>query len=96
MLGIPTRHIHSHVGILSLDDVKHCIQLVVELIKVMDVNTVDKNNPIVLKVKEWVDAEYENGRVTVITDEELIDIINEVQEELGVDLKAENSKLTMG
>ena len=41
VLGIPTRHIHSHVGILSLDDVKNCIQLVIELIKIMDKETVD-------------------------------------------------------
>lgn len=41
VLGIPTRHIHSHVGILSLDDVKNCIQLVIELIKVMDKQTVE-------------------------------------------------------
>lgn len=31
----------------------------------------DKRHPIVAKVKQWVDHEYENGRVTVITDEEL-------------------------
>ncbi len=43
---------------------------------------VNKNNSIVVKVKEWVDKEYEGGRVTVITDEELVAVINEVKEKL--------------
>lgn len=43
---------------------------------------VDKSNPIVLKIKEWVDEEYESGRVTVITDEELITLINEIKAQL--------------
>ncbi|SHO51120.1 beta/alpha barrel domain-containing protein [Anaerocolumna xylanovorans] len=41
---------------------------------------VDKNDPLVVKVKEWVDKEYDGGRVTVITDEELIAVINEIKE----------------
>jgi isopropylmalate/homocitrate/citramalate synthase len=57
--------------------------------KLKEGDKVNKNDAIVLKVKEWVDAEYENGRITVITDEELIDIINEVQEELGIYLYEE-------
>ncbi|MCR5609556.1 MAG: 2-isopropylmalate synthase [Lachnospiraceae bacterium] len=40
--------------------------------KLKDNKAVDKNDPIVIKVKEWVDSEYEGGRVTVITDDELI------------------------
>ncbi len=39
VLGIPTRHIHSHVGILSLDDVENCIKLVIGLIKGLDQKT---------------------------------------------------------
>ena len=31
----------------------------------------DKKHPVVVKIKEWVDKEYENGRVTCITDTEL-------------------------
>jgi isopropylmalate/homocitrate/citramalate synthase len=45
-------------------------------------DAVDKSNPVVVKVKEWVDKEYEDGRVTVITDEELITVINGVKESL--------------
>jgi len=41
VLGIPTRNIHSHVGILSLDDIENCIQLVLELVKIMDQATVE-------------------------------------------------------
>ena len=32
---------------------------------------VDKTHPCVIKIKEWIDKEYEEGRVTVISDEEL-------------------------
>lgn len=44
---------------------------------------VQKNDPIVQHVKEWVDKEYETGRVTVITDEELILAINNACEDNG-------------
>lgn len=37
---------------------------------------IDKSNPIVACVKAWVDEEYAGGRVTVITDEELIQAID--------------------
>lgn len=32
---------------------------------------IGKKDPMVIKIKEWVDNEYNNGRVTAITDEEL-------------------------
>lgn len=41
VLGVPTRHIHSHVGILSLDDVEHCIELVIAVVCQLDRATVD-------------------------------------------------------
>jgi len=47
-----------------------------------DTDQVDKNSPLVVKVKEWVDSEYENGRITVITDEELENVFSKVKEEL--------------
>lgn len=47
---------------------------------------VDKAHPVVGKVKVWVDEQYENGRVTVITDDELISIIKRSEEELGMKL----------
>ena len=37
-------------------------------------------------VKEWVDQEYESGRVTVLTDEELLAQIGKVSESLGIHL----------
>ncbi|HHT87513.1 MAG TPA: 2-isopropylmalate synthase, partial [Clostridiales bacterium] len=43
----------------------------------------DKNHPLVAKVKEWVDEQYDSGRITVITDEEMISAINKAKEELG-------------
>lgn len=37
---------------------------------------VDKSNNLVIKIKEWVDEEYDNGRITVITDDELVGLVN--------------------
>lgn len=45
---------------------------------------IDKNSPLVAKVKEWVDAEYESGRVTVLTDDELVHVITDACHELQV------------
>jgi putative aminopeptidase FrvX len=41
VIGVPTRHIHSHVGILSLDDVERCVSLVLEVTKKLDSRTVE-------------------------------------------------------
>lgn len=54
--------------------------------KLKDDKSVDKSNPVVYRVKEWVDKEYEGGRITVITDKELIEIIQKACDELGVSL----------
>jgi putative aminopeptidase FrvX len=40
VIGIPTRHIHSHVGILALDDVERCIQLLIKVVTTLDAETV--------------------------------------------------------
>ena len=37
---------------------------------------ISKNSPIVAHVKDWVEKEYEGGRVTVLTDNELIAAID--------------------
>ncbi len=52
--------------------------------RLKDDRAVDKNSPVVVKVKEWVDAEYEGGRVTVIADEELVKVVADVCHELQV------------
>ncbi|MBN1683627.1 M42 family metallopeptidase [Candidatus Bathyarchaeota archaeon] len=41
VIGVPTRHIHSHVGLLSLKDVENAIRLIIELIKKLDKETVE-------------------------------------------------------
>jgi putative aminopeptidase FrvX len=41
VLTVPTRHIHSHVGLLSLKDTENAIRLVVELMKRLDAKTVE-------------------------------------------------------
>jgi len=48
---------------------------------------INKESPLVVKVKEWVDHQYEDGRVTVITDDELVTIIEEYSRQLGVSIK---------
>ena len=45
---------------------------------------VNKNSELVSKVKDWVDAEYESGRVTVLTDSELVQVITDVCHELQI------------
>lgn len=45
--------------------------------KLKENRQVDKNSELVRLVKEWVDREYEGGRITVITDEELTGVIAE-------------------
>ena len=52
--------------------------------KLKDTQVVEKSHPVVERVKAWVDEQYEHGRVTVITDDELIQIIHESEEEIGV------------
>ncbi len=41
VLGVATRHIHSHVGIVDAEDIDAAIKLTVELIKELDRKTVD-------------------------------------------------------
>ena len=41
VLGIPTRHIHSHNGILDLGDVEKAVSLLIEVIKRLDLDTVN-------------------------------------------------------
>ena len=52
--------------------------------KLPDESKLDKNDPLVAAVKDWVDKEYEDGRVTVITDNELINVILEKCKELNI------------
>lgn len=47
---------------------------------------VDKNAELVMRVKAMVDKEYDEGRVTVMTDNELVCMINNVCTELGINL----------
>ncbi|RLI35345.1 peptidase M28 [Candidatus Bathyarchaeota archaeon] len=41
VISVPTRHIHSHVGLLSLEDVENAVKLILELIKRLDEETVE-------------------------------------------------------
>ena len=48
---------------------------------------VDKNSELVKMIKAWVDKQYEEGRVTVLCDEELENIVAETCTRLGITLK---------
>ncbi len=50
-------------------------------------NAVDKQSELVTRVKVWVDEQYDEGRVTVITDSELVNVISKICEELEITLK---------
>ncbi|SCP95238.1 beta/alpha barrel domain-containing protein [Anaerobium acetethylicum] len=54
--------------------------------KLKDERQVDKNSELVQMVKVWVDEEYESGRVTVLTDDELIAVIEDSCRKLNVTL----------
>jgi endoglucanase len=41
VIGIPTRHIHAHNGIIDLNDIDNAIKLILELIKRLDKETVE-------------------------------------------------------
>jgi endoglucanase len=41
VLGIPTRHIHSHVGLFSFEDAENGVRLLIELLKRLDQKTVE-------------------------------------------------------
>ncbi|MBP0978976.1 MAG: 2-isopropylmalate synthase [Oscillospiraceae bacterium] len=43
---------------------------------------IDKKDPAVAKMKEWIDREYEGGRVTVISDDELVSLVKQYLPEL--------------
>jgi len=42
VIGVPTRHIHAHVGLLSMTDAENCVRLVVECVKKLDKKTVER------------------------------------------------------
>ena len=51
-----------------------------------DDKQIDKNSELVTLVKSWIDGEYEDGRVTCLTDEELVKVIDETCQRLGMTL----------
>ena len=48
---------------------------------------IDKHSDLVTGIKAWVDTQYENGRVTVITNEELYDVCRDAMNELGLNFE---------
>ncbi|MEF9916218.1 MAG: 2-isopropylmalate synthase [Lachnospiraceae bacterium] len=67
----------------GLAGIAHWINTYYKLIKEKQV---DKNSELVVFVKEWVDAEYASGRVTVLTDDELVLTIENACAKLSISL----------
>ena len=44
---------------------------------------IQKTHPMVADIKQWVDAEYESGRITVLTDDEILDAIDAAAKRLN-------------
>ena len=51
-----------------------------------DERQVSKTSELVKAIKEWVDAEYAGGRVTVLTDEEIVACVERVCQEKHITL----------
>ena len=49
-------------------------------------DALDKSNPLIVELKEWVDEQYDGGRITVITDKELSEQIQLRQAQYGLNL----------
>ena len=49
--------------------------------KLSDSEKVAKNDQVILKLKEWVDLQYDNGRQTIITDSELDRIVHVIRKD---------------
>ena len=49
-----------------------------------DDRKIDKNSKLVEMVKEWVDEQYDDGRVTAITDNELVVQITDCCKKLDI------------
>ncbi len=47
-------------------------------------NAFDKRDPVIEDIKAWVDEQYESGRVTVISDKELMYVTNSTLEKHGI------------
>ena len=52
-----------------------------------DEHKIEKTHPLVEKLKAWVDQEYADGRVTVISDNELMEKIEQYCQEMNMTLK---------
>ena len=51
-----------------------------------DEEKISKDTPLVKMVKEWVDREYESGRVTILTNQELVTVISDCCKKLNIPL----------
>lgn len=53
--------------------------------KLKEGERIEKTHPMIADIKEWVDREYENGRITVLTDEEILNAIDVACKRLGIE-----------
>lgn len=67
-----------HVSINNTSGLAGIAYWINDYFKVPESQKIAKNDPIVVKVKEMVDAEYNNGRCSVMGDDELVAIIKNI------------------
>ncbi|MDR2654500.1 MAG: 2-isopropylmalate synthase [Oscillospiraceae bacterium] len=53
--------------------------------KLKDEDSVVKTNGLVIAVKEWVDRQFDEGRTTVIGDAELMEVVLQFKQDMGVE-----------
>ena len=84
-----THEHRDHTSALQTLSHKHSIPIYILLPSaeifygLKDENAIDKRDPLVLALKSWVDAEYENGRQTMISDNEVDEKIKELTKGQG-------------
>ena len=68
----------------GLDGIAHWINV---YYKLPEEKHIDKSSELVKNIKVWVDAQYAAGRVTVLTDDELVTVLDKECAKLGISLK---------
>jgi len=64
----------SHVAVSNTSGLAGIAHWVNSYYQLAGENRLDKRHPLIVKIKEWVDGQYAEGRVTTITDKELEEV----------------------
>ncbi|MCQ2387627.1 MAG: 2-isopropylmalate synthase [Clostridia bacterium] len=70
-----------HVSINNTSGLAGIAYWINDYFELADKNKIEKTHPMVAKIKEMVDAEYANGRCSVMGDDELVNIIRKIDKD---------------